>query len=108
MMGQPRIMYRIAEDGLLPPLFAQVSSTTQVPTAGILFNGGIVGILSCFFNLDALANTISLLVLLVFTFVNAAVIILRHRSCHLQNHHHHNNHHHLPIESLSVDSNVSE
>lgn len=81
MMGQPRIAYRIAKDGLLPPMFAKVSAKTQVPTTGILFNGWIVGILACFFNLDALANTISLLVLLVFTFVNAGVIILRVRSC---------------------------
>jgi len=79
MMGQPRIAYRIAKDGLLPPIFAKVDSETQVPKFGIIFNGWTVGILACFFNLDALANTISLLVLMIFTFVNAAVIILRVR-----------------------------
>ena len=93
MMGQPRIAYRIAKDGLLPPIFAKVNSQTQVPTFGILFNGWVVGILACFFNLDALANTISLLVLLIFTFVNAAVIILRFQP---------------GVDSLEIEYGVSE
>ena len=36
MMGQPRIAYRIAKDGLLPPIFAEVNSETQVPKFGII------------------------------------------------------------------------
>ena len=80
LMAQPRIVYKIASDGLLPPIFAKVSERTQVPTTAILVNGLNIAFLACFFNLEALANTICLLGLLVFTFVNAAIIILRLRS----------------------------
>jgi len=79
MMGQPRIFYSMAQDGLLFPIFAQVDSVTKVPTAGILITGVIVATLACLVELEALANMISLGTLMVFTFVDAAVIILRLR-----------------------------
>jgi APA family basic amino acid/polyamine antiporter len=79
MMGQPRIFYSMAQDGLLFPIFAKVDSITMVPTQGILITGVIVATLACFVDLEALANMISFGTLMVFTFVDAAVIILRLR-----------------------------
>ena len=82
MMGQPRIFYSMAQDGLLFPIFAKVDSVTKVPKAGILITGIIVATLACLVELEALANMISLGTLMVFTFVDAAVIILRLRPWH--------------------------
>lgn len=86
LMGQPRILYSLARDRLIPPIFATVDPETRVPRAGILATGGVSAFLACFVPLDALANLISLGTLMVFTFVDAGVILLRLRS--LQSHFH--------------------
>lgn len=77
LMGQPRIFYRMAQDGLLFPIFGIVDPTTGVPTAGILITGVVASLLACFIPVESLANMISLGTLMVFTFVDAGVIILR-------------------------------
>jgi amino acid transporter len=77
LMGQPRIFYRMARDGLWFPIFAQVNPETQVMTEGILVTGVAAALLACFIPLEALANLISLGTLMVFTFVDAGVILLR-------------------------------
>jgi APA family basic amino acid/polyamine antiporter len=82
LMGQPRIFYSMAKDGLLFPIFGEVNPETHVPTAGILITGFICAVLACFVDLQVLATVISLGTLLVFTFVDAAVIILRLRPWH--------------------------
>ena len=79
LMGQPRIFYSMAQDGLLFPIFAYIHPVTKVPTAGIIVTGVVAAVLACFIDLEALANVISLGTLMVFTFVDAAVIILRLR-----------------------------
>ena len=77
LMGQPRIFYRMAQDGLWFPAFADVDPLTQVPRFGIIITGVVTSVLACFVPLDALANLISLGTLMVFTFVDAGVILLR-------------------------------
>lgn len=77
LMGQPRIFYRMAKDGLLFRIFARVNEKTRVPTAGIIITGILCSLLACLVDLEALANLISLGTLLVFTFVDSGVIILR-------------------------------
>ena len=80
LMGQPRIFYRMAQDGLWFPVFAEVDPVNQVPRFGIIITGVVTSILACFVPLDALANLISLGTLMVFTFVDAGVILLRVRT----------------------------
>jgi APA family basic amino acid/polyamine antiporter len=80
LMGTPRILMRMSLDGLWFPLFAQIHPVTQVPSAGILATGIATGLLACFAPLDGLANLISLGTLMVFTFVDAGVILLRLRT----------------------------
>ncbi|GMH75741.1 hypothetical protein TrLO_g564 [Triparma laevis f. longispina] len=76
-MGQPRIFYRMAKDGLLFSKFGQLSETSSVPVFGTIMTGLMVSALAFAVDLEALANMISLGTLQVFTFVNAGVIILR-------------------------------
>jgi amino acid transporter len=79
LMGQPRIFYSMAQDGLLFKIYARVHPKTGVPTVGTILTGIFTAILSCFLDLESLANAISLGTLQVFTFVNAGVILLRMR-----------------------------
>ena len=80
LMGQPRIFLRMAQDGLWFPIFAEIDPVTQVPSPGIKLSGLGCAILACFVPLEALANLISLGTLMVFTIVDAGVILLRLRT----------------------------
>jgi len=77
LMGQPRIFYSMAQDGLLFKIYGQVNPKTGVPIVGTIMTGISTAIVACFIDLESLANVISLGTLQVFTFVNAGVIILR-------------------------------
>ena len=79
LMGQPRIFYSMAQDGLLFKIYARVHPKTGIPTIGTILTGIFTALVACFIDLEALANAISLGTLQVFTFVNAGVIILRMR-----------------------------
>lgn len=79
LMGQPRILFSLAREGLIPPIFAAVNPQTQVPDASIIITGIITAVLACFAPMEALASLISLGTLLVFTLVNAGVLVLRLR-----------------------------
>lgn len=80
LMGQPRIFLRMAQDGLWFSVFAKIDPITQVPSAGIKLTGLGCSILACFIPLEALANLISLGTLMVFSIVDAGVILLRLRT----------------------------
>lgn len=77
LMGQPRIFYQMAKDGLLPEVFSNLNRRTQVPVASTIFTGILVACVSFVFDLNFLANVISCGTLQVFTFVNAGVLLLR-------------------------------
>ena len=77
LMGQPRIFFSMAQDGLLFKVYAKVNPQTGVPTIGTVLTGIFTALVACFIDLESLANAISLGTLQVFTFVNAGVIILR-------------------------------
>jgi APA family basic amino acid/polyamine antiporter len=79
LMGQPRIFYSMAQDGLLFKIYARVHPKTGVPTIGTILTGICTAVIACMIDLESLANAISLGTLQVFTFVNAGVIILRTR-----------------------------
>jgi APA family basic amino acid/polyamine antiporter len=67
LMGQPRIFYSMAQDGLLFKIYARVSPTTGVPTVGTIITGIFTALVACLFDLESLANAISLGTLQVFT-----------------------------------------
>ncbi|TMW56622.1 hypothetical protein Poli38472_006632 [Pythium oligandrum] len=84
LMGQPRIFYQMAQDGLLPELFANLNRKTKVPVASTIFTGILVSVIAFVFELDFLANVISCGTLQVFTFVNAGVLLLRMKTARHQ------------------------
>eukprot|EP01105_Mastigella_eilhardi_P022620 TRINITY_DN558_c0_g1_i4.p3 TRINITY_DN558_c0_g1~~TRINITY_DN558_c0_g1_i4.p3 ORF type:complete len:160 (-),score=36.78 TRINITY_DN558_c0_g1_i4:1455-1934(-) len=60
LLGQPRIFYRMAKDGLLFPLFCKVSAKTGVPVLGTLITGLVTTGIAFFCSLELLADNISL------------------------------------------------
>jgi basic amino acid/polyamine antiporter, APA family len=76
IMGQPRIFFRMAKDGLLWGLFADVSPTTGIPTLGTWITGAVTALVALFVPLEILAQAISIGTLLAFCSVCAGIILL--------------------------------
>jgi len=80
LVGQPRIFYRMAKDGLLFPFFADVNKRTGVPIFGTILTGIVTALIAFFTPEDTLADAISIGTLSAFSVVDAGVIVLRYRS----------------------------
>ncbi|KAI8802093.1 amino acid/polyamine transporter I [Cladochytrium replicatum] len=79
LLSQARVFQAIASDGLLPSVFANISSKTNVPVFSTLFSGIACAVLSALLPIDLLANLIGVATLLVFIVVAVAVPVLRWR-----------------------------
>lgn len=66
-MGGPRIFRNMAEDGLLPPIFAKTKNGN--PTFGLLVNGIVVGTVAGFVPFDDVTDIMVLGTLVAFVFV---------------------------------------
>ncbi|KAI8075863.1 amino acid permease-domain-containing protein [Gilbertella persicaria] len=77
LMGQSRVFYSMAQDGLLPSLFAKVHPKFKTPWLAQLTVGFITAILSAILPVDLLGNMTSVGTLLAFFVVHAGVIVLR-------------------------------
>jgi len=77
IVGQVRIFYSMARDGLLPPAFAHVSGAHQTPVIGTLLTGGVAALIAGVIPLGTLGELISLGTLLAFTMVCVGVLVLR-------------------------------
>jgi len=77
LLGQPRILYQMANDGLLMKPFMRLNKH-QVPYIGIIITGVFSTILALFMNLDQLSSMISIGTLLAFTLVCGGVVVLRY------------------------------
>ena len=71
LIGQPRIFYRMAMDGLFYKLFENI-------TLSIVISGILCGIIGCFINFETLAKMISAGTLLAYVLVCSGVLILRY------------------------------
>ena len=77
IVGQVRIFYSMARDGLLPPALARVSGAHQTPVIGTLLTGGVAALIAGVIPLGTLGELISLGTLLAFTMVCVGVLVLR-------------------------------
>lgn len=77
MLGQVRIFYAMARDGLLPPMFMAVHPRWRVPHIGTLITGAAAAIVAGAFPLRLLGELISIGTLLAFAIVCVGVIALR-------------------------------
>jgi APA family basic amino acid/polyamine antiporter len=78
MMGQPRIFYSMAKDGLLPPVFCKVHPKFQTPYITTLITGVTVALISAFFPIGLLGELVSIGTLAAFILVCLSVLVLRY------------------------------
>jgi APA family basic amino acid/polyamine antiporter len=79
LLGQPRIFFTMANDGLLPPVFKKVHPKFKTPYMSTIIVGIIAMILAGLFPIGVLSKLVSLGTLLAFTSVCLAILILRKR-----------------------------
>ena len=79
MFPLPRIVYAMADDGLIFRKFAQISKKTHTPVVATMSMATLAAILAAIFNLKELIDFMSIGTLTAYTLVAASVMILRYR-----------------------------
>lgn len=79
MLGQSRVLYSLAKDGLFFERFMQLDPLTKVPVRGSWITSIIVIVLSVLLDIEELTFILSVENLLTYSFVNAGVLCLRFR-----------------------------
>jgi APA family basic amino acid/polyamine antiporter len=78
-MGQPRIFFSMARDGLLPGIFAKVHPKYRTPYVSTILVGVFTGGVAAFEGLAEAADLTNIGTLAAFILVCIAVIVLRYR-----------------------------
>jgi APA family basic amino acid/polyamine antiporter len=79
LMMASRLIYGMAREQVVPPVFAAVHPRRRTPWAGIVFTTVLALALASWGGVRALGGTTALLLLCVFAIVNVAVLVLRRR-----------------------------
>jgi basic amino acid/polyamine antiporter, APA family len=77
LLGQPRILLSMADDGLLPPSMSAVHPRFKTPHIATLWTGLTAALIAGLFPLDVLAEVISIGILMAFAVVCIGVLVLR-------------------------------
>lgn len=79
LLGQPRILFAMSRDGLLPEVFSQVHPRFQTPHITTLTTGLIVAAASALTPIGVVAELCSIGTLFAFAIVSGGVLVLRWR-----------------------------
>lgn len=79
LMAQPRILYTMAHDGLLPPIFAKMHPKYGTPSATTIASGILAAVIAGVFPIGILGELVSIGTLFAFAIVCAGVLILRYK-----------------------------
>ena len=78
MLMASRLLYGMAKQGILPPVFGAIMKSRQTPWFSIVFTSVLAAVLITFVGqVSQLGGTTALLLLGVFTITNVAVLVLR-------------------------------
>ncbi|HEV8587297.1 MAG TPA: amino acid permease, partial [Pyrinomonadaceae bacterium] len=78
-LGQPRIFFSMARDGLLPPVFAKVHPRFKTPHVTTILTGVIVAGFAAFMSIDEMVDLTNIGTLFAFVLVCVGIIILRYK-----------------------------
>ncbi|HYQ87547.1 MAG TPA: amino acid permease [Bacteroidota bacterium] len=78
-LGQPRIFFSMARDGLLPAGFAKVHPKFRTPYVTTILTGVAVGVCSMFVSIDEMVDLTNIGTLFAFALVCTGILILRKR-----------------------------
>jgi APA family basic amino acid/polyamine antiporter len=78
LLGQPRILLAMADDGLLPPVMSKCHAKYKTPHVATLVTGVLAALFAGLFPLDVLGELISIGILLAFAVVCIGVLVLRY------------------------------
>jgi APA family basic amino acid/polyamine antiporter len=78
-LGQPRIFFAMARDGLLPKTFAKVHPKFRTPYVTTILTGVFVGVTAMFTSLDDMVDLTNIGTLFAFILICLGIIILRYR-----------------------------
>jgi APA family basic amino acid/polyamine antiporter len=76
-LGQPRIFFSMARDGLLPKAFARVHPRFRTPHVTTILTGVLVAAFASFANIEEMVDLTNIGTLFAFAIVSAGVIVLR-------------------------------
>jgi basic amino acid/polyamine antiporter, APA family len=78
-LGQPRIFFSMARDGLLPSVFASVHPKFKTPHVTTILTGVLVGGIAAFATVDEMVSLTNIGTLFAFILVCIGVIVLRYK-----------------------------
>jgi APA family basic amino acid/polyamine antiporter len=78
-LGQPRILFAMARDGLLPPVFARVHPRFKTPHVSTILTGVLVGVVSAVASIDEMVDLTNIGTLFAFILVCVGITVLRFR-----------------------------
>jgi APA family basic amino acid/polyamine antiporter len=80
LLGQPRIFYSMARDGLLPRVFSTVHPRFRTPYLATIITGTVAMAIAGLFPIGLLGELVAIGTLLAFVIVSAGILVLRYRS----------------------------
>jgi APA family basic amino acid/polyamine antiporter len=76
-LGQPRIFFSMARDGLLPPWAAKIHPRFRTPHVTTIITGALVAVFAAFANINEVVDLTNIGTLFAFLLVSAGILVLR-------------------------------